>query len=568
MNKKIFNSIISLMLAVVCMAAVACTEKDKDTTTSSGTIKVDPLTLTGLDSKYNPDKANIKQMSGSIDLVLDFDGSVAGWEALATEYERLQSGEVLVNINKNNTGDAYKRKLNSEAQTPEKSEWDIVQGNLLDGNVGDYCVDMYQYLYSPNAYAGASNEAWLDVLETNAYEMATVESNSTYIMNTENINTAWFVNTVALQKAGEKGYKNKNGEVGTPVTWDDLVELLRCMKEAGYANPLGLSLDTASVESNQFTWLVRVYGDYYSRDDYANILKDGTNYVYDPADTNPDRFVNESTLMRSRLYSCILDDSESNKDYYIGATSGKFKDYLEQFAKLKPYISSFASTTSQEEMRNRFGTQSKGTDSPQIMLDYLGQGLFFASSETSSFKVDFFDYPSMTSDYITDGRIVRDVGGSGGWLSVFKKGNKSQIELNVDFIKFVMSPYGQTIYYEALQKAEYYPRGLTLVKNDTVAIPDSWKDFFQSDKVTFSGLVDTNEFVRNLYRSFGGITEAATSLQTIYTDFLTKSSYSVDNFANDWRSALVNAWEKLAAKSSWKLNSTNKTLIDRSKELK
>ena len=537
--------------------------------TVSGMITVDPLTLEGFDETYLPDKNSIQQRSGSIDLVLDFQGTVPAWQALADEYERLQGGAVIVNINKDLTGDAYKKKLDQEAKNAYISEWDIVQGNLISGNVGDYCVDMYSSVNDKNAYAGADNYAWMDVLEEQAYEMETVASNSTYIMNTEGINTAWFVNSVALAAAAELGYKNASGKAETPETWDYIVNLCYYMKQAGYTNPLGLSLDQASVQSNQFTWLVRVYGDYYYRDEYINIIKDGAKYEYKPDDTDLERFISESTIMRSRLYSCILDDSAENAEYYVGPTSEKFKDFLTQLEKLKPYISSFNVTTSQEDMRDGFKTQNKGKDSPQIMLDYLGQGLGFASAEKSGvFKVDFFDYPAMTSTLITDNRIVRDVGGSGGWLSVLKKGDKAQTDLSIDFIKFVMSPYGQTIYCNALQEIDYYPNGMTLVKGEYVSIPDSWREFFDSDKITWNGLVDSNEFIRNLLRGFGGQTEAGSTIISLYQTFMSKGTYGVDNFASDWYAKIVNIWEKWAPTQGWPLNETKSTLIDRTKEFK
>ena len=45
-----------------------------------------------------------------------------------------------------------------------------------------------------------------------------------------------------------------------PVTWNDLISLCENMEKAGYTNPLGITLCDASIESLQFTWLLRVYG--------------------------------------------------------------------------------------------------------------------------------------------------------------------------------------------------------------------------------------------------------------------------------------------------------------------
>lgn len=553
----------ALCVSGVFVASCGTTDGGGSGETDRGYITVDPLEFEGFDSRYLPAKNKITQMEGSIDVVLDFDGTQDGWYALAGEYERLQGGRVIININDDLSGSAYSNKLAQEAQNAERSEWDIVQGNLIT-NIANHCVDMYSYLYAPNYYCGADNYAWMDVLEEQAYVMDTVQSSSTYIMNTESVNTAWFVNKVAMEEAGAKGYRNSDGEVDVPETWDDLISLCQYLKEAGYSNPLGISLDQTSVESNQFTWLVRIYGDYYYRDEYQNILKDGVTFEYKPDDTDLERYINESTLMRSRLYNCILDDSESNAEYYVGARSEKFKDYLSQLIKLKPYITTFNANKSQETMRNEFQTQSQGKNSPQIMLDYLGCGMAFESSKTDDFDVDFFDYPVMTSDLITDGRIVRDVGGSGGWLSVLKKGDKAQLELNIDFIKFVMSPYGQSVYYEAIQQKKYSPRGLTLVKNDLVCIPESWKAFFDSDKVSFDGLVDENEFIRNLLRGFAGDSEAKSKIISCYQKLLIESSYGVDAFSEDWHASMLSRWPSVAAARQWDVDGYK----DRNTELK
>lgn len=524
-------------------------------------ISADPLTFDGFDNDYLPDKTKIQKREGTIRIALDFDGTQDGWQALADEYMRLQGDGVLIDVNSDLSGDAYSKKLQTMAQTPETAEWDIVQGNLLP-NTSTSCVDMYGYLYQPNAYCGADNEAWMDVLDSRAYTMETIASSSTYIINTESVNTAWFVNKVAMEEAGKLGYKNASGKVDVPETWDDIISLCDYMKQAGYEDPLGISLDQASVESNQFTWLERIYGDYYYRNEYVNILKDNVAFEYKPDDTNPEQYISENTMMRSRLFNCILDDDASNT-YYVGARSPKFKDYLTQLGKLKPYITSFNAAKSQEKMRNEFQTQSYGKKSPQIMLDYLGCGMAFQASETDDFKVDFFDYPPMVSEFITDGRIVRDVGGSGGWLSVFKRGDKAQIELCVDFIKFVMSPYGQSVYYKAIQEKKYSPRGLTLVDTDLVCVPESWKEFFNSDKIVFNGLVDTNEFVRNLIRSFCADSEAKSTIISCYQKFLTDASYGVNEFSEEWHSTMIKRWPTVAKARNWNPDG----IKDRTKDL-
>jgi len=221
---------------------------------NAGMITAAPLTVNGLAAEYTPDVTNIKQLEGSIDVAIVFDGAEKGWEALATEYERLHGGAVLVNLNTNLSASGYKDVLNYEVAN-KKTEWDIVQGNLIQYNaLTANCVNMYSAVYKQNAYAGAK-KVWSTVLNREAYVTGSTGSDtSTYILNTENLQTAWFVNKTAMTEAGVSEL---------PKTWNELIDLCEKMEAVGYSNPLGISLDAESVDSNQFTWLLRVYGDYY-----------------------------------------------------------------------------------------------------------------------------------------------------------------------------------------------------------------------------------------------------------------------------------------------------------------
>ena len=357
------------------------------------TIRVEPLDLgSDFNPAYYPVKEKIMQREGKIDVVIVFNGLQPGWRALAREYERLHSGAVTVKLYEDNYSSAtYKDALTYQI-TNKNTDWDIVQGNIVSSLINKYCINMYTYVNGRNAYAG--NKTWSNVIEEDAYITDKTGTNtSTYIMNSESLLTAWFVNTVALQAAGEQGYTNKNGEAGNPVTWDDLINLCDCMQKAGYSNPLGISLTKDSIGEYTFSWLLRVYGDYYFRNEYEGIMKN-KNYVYDPTSENPENDINYA-IDYTWLFNKVLDESSEK---YIGPKSAKFKEFIGQFDKMKSYLPAGAKQTTMEEMRNRFQTQTNGKSDPQIILDYSGSGLGFLSSETSNFKIDFFDYPQMVSE--------------------------------------------------------------------------------------------------------------------------------------------------------------------------
>ena len=278
MKKKLISSISALLLCCSTILGAASCGKGKGDGESSasnggvkGMITAKPLTVKelgeGFDSKYLPDTTKIQARTGKIDVCLDFEGTQAGWQELAKEYERLQGGGVKVNVNTTYAGSTYADKLNAEL-TASSTDWDIVEGNLGYGNTQQKCLDMYPSVASMNPYAG-KDVAWSSVLKPEAYRTKEADdSGVSQIMNTEVMQTCWFINDVAFQAAVEKGYRNAYGLSAYPVTWDDLIALCVKMEDAGYTNPLGITLCNASIESLQFTWLLRVYGDYYYRQFY------------------------------------------------------------------------------------------------------------------------------------------------------------------------------------------------------------------------------------------------------------------------------------------------------------
>ncbi len=517
-------------------------------------ISVDHLDLgADFNSDYYPVKNQITQQQGKIDVVILFDGTEKGWQAMAEEYERLHDGSVVVNLNTTYASSTYPEALKYQV-TDRNTDWDIIQGNLVNGSdLQQYCINMYTSITGNNGYAG--NKKWSTVIERDAYVTdKSGTSTATYIMNSENLLTAFFVNAVALEAAGEKGYRNANGEVGNPVTWNDLISLCDYMQQAGYESPLGISLDGSSIDAYNFSWLLRVYGDYYFRNEYDGIMNNN-NYEYDPTLENPENDLSFAIDFTWLMHK-ILDDSESNcgGSHYVGPKSDKFNDFITNIAKMSPYLAGGA-TESMEDLRNEFQTQSNGKKSPQIVLDYSGMGLSFLSKETADFKVDFFDYPVMESEYVPEGTLVRDVGGNGGYLSIINH-DAAQNELNLDFMKFVMSPYGQTIYYNALAQTDFAPKGLTLVKNSLVNVPKEWKEFFQTDKISFTGLADQNEFVRNMVVSHGG-QDIRTDKIEFYQNLLIgqgSDKKTVDQFCDAWYSVLSNAWAKYSAAQKWNPN--------------
>ena len=550
MNMKKRNRILAGMLAVLMTAGLAGCGGGGFGGGAAGMIdKVDMLDIAGFNKDYLPDVSNIKQHEGQVDVVILFDGTEKGWEALADEYERIQGGYVTVKLDTTYTNTSiYTDKLRSEVQG--NTNWDIVQGNLIGENMDTYCLNMNSWITGNNPYAGEGN-TWKNVLTENAYITDTSGANSDcYILNTENLQTAWFVNTVALKAAAKKGYVNAEGKAENPITWDDMMLLCKKMVEAGYKSPLGIALSDDSITSNQFAWLLRVYGDQYYRQEYENIFAiEGdiayieNEYELDLTATNPEADA-DFNISPTRMFNAILDDSISNSAY-VGAKSDKYAEFIGQFYKMRDYLRVDAANMTLEDMRNMFTTQSKGTESPQIMLDYAGSGLSFLASEAENYEIDFYDYPKMVGNYVSEEAIVRDVGGNGGYLSCVRQ-DDAQNALNEDFLKFVLSPYGQSVYYKALSENGSAVKGLTTVKTDAVVVPEAWSEFFATDKIAFNGLVDVNQFISNLVMYIGSAkVDCQTVSKNLWKQYLTgtgSDAITTEDYQKEWHDALMDGW--------------------------
>ena len=553
------NRILAGLMAVVMTAGLAgCGTGGIGGSTAGMIDGVDLQKIDGFDEAYLPDTSQIVQQEGQIDVVILFDGTEKGWEALAKEYERIQGDSVTVKLDTSYTSASYVDKLRSEVQG--NTNWDIVQGNLLGTEqLSTYCINMQSWITTNNPYAG-SGKLWKDVLTEAAYVTDTSGANSAcYILNTENLQTAWFVNSVALKAAADKGYVNSEGKAENPITWDDMMLLCEKMVEAGYSSPLGISLSDDSIKTSQFAWLLRVYGDQYYRQEYTNVFAiegdanySENEYELDLTATNPE---GDATFYISptRLYNAVLDDSVSNFTY-VGAKSDKFAEFLEQFHKMRDYLRVDAATMTPEDMRNMFTTQSKGKESPQIVLDYAGAGLNFLSSEAEDYEMDFFDYPKMVGTYVFDEAIVRDVGGNGGYLSCVRH-EDAQNALNEDFLKFVLSPYGQSIYYQALSENNATIKGLTTVPSEMVVVPEAWGEFFTTDKITFNGLVDVNQFIGSLVMYIGTATVECQSVSVnLWKQYLTgtgSDAIVTADFQKDWHDTLMEGWKKSCKDYGW-----------------
>ncbi|MCQ2796295.1 MAG: hypothetical protein MJ213_03190 [Bacilli bacterium] len=484
---------------------------------------------------YFPDKAHTPQFEGTINVHMDFEGRVqVGWQAVADEYMRLQSNKVKVEIHTDLSGSQYSERLISELQNPDTT-WDLVEGNLGLNHTRENCIDLGAYLNDDNSYCGYDSEdkivnPWISTLKSEAYrDYESDTSDEAYIFNSENMQSCWFVNKVALDAAVKQGYKNKDGKGENPITWDDLISLCTYMEHAGYTNPLGITLSTNSIKSTQFTWLLRIYGDYYYRGLYKYIMKgidEETGWInYDPSATSPETkggfSIAEPKVLQFLFPSNEVVDRWPFKDVSTDFNGDLYRDFVTNLAKMDSHLMKDATATEFSALRDKFEAQSdKGA--PQIILDYEGMGIRYEKKENDNFKLGYFDYPQMIAGKYENGMwkeqdmvnndktITRDIGGNGGFISVIKHKTEEN-QMNVDFVKFFMSPYGQLVYLDALvADGNAFPKGVTTIKDDFIDTPSQFTEFFKKTKaagVKFNGNIDVNPFISWGVRYLGGRTE-------------------------------------------------------------
>lgn len=543
--KKIIIMLLCCFFAMACFSG--CNNNDTNSSAETGG-EVNIENDFGLDKSVLP-VASPTTYTGKVDIHLVFGDTLPAWQSVVNEYNKFQP-KVRVTLT-NHTSAEYGDLLRQEVSTD--TDWDIFHGNYIGATVDRYAYDMYSDLSTKNYYSGG--QIWRTVLESNAYTTGTTGRKITYIMNSESLLTSWFINEEAFKAAG---IVDDNGAVKIPETWDELIEDCKKLKDAGYINPLGIAGNNDSITYSQFCWLLRVYGDQYYRDMLAKIQPVEGDYCYstlgDPfvLDLNAEQPEAEDNYLVnvSRKYWTMLDETSAD---FCGPKSEKYGEFIGQLAKMQPYVSTTFATDSLESVRANFVANRSDKTSPVILLDYLGSGLEIENSMENAgerkFTLGMFDYPYMEGENVKTS-FMRDVGGNGGYLSVMDHGNE-QNAMTLDFIKFFMSPYGQSFYYDALLKTDATPDGISTVKG--VAVPETWDSLFNNEKVTFTGLCDMNPYTSAMLWTVEG-RATVTQIHAEYIRLIFSGEDTIDDFQNKWQNALFDEYQIYFGEMGYRLD--------------
>ena len=524
------NLSVFLLTATVLLSSTACGSSNSTQSSSSGddggtstgaTVKIDQDIYNALSADYQFDteyvKKNKTKFSGTLYMARAYGDELPGWEYVYDAYEKMYPNVTIENA-EYSSGNAMKEALITKMSSSAE-EIGLVQGNYVQDQLGQYGYNFQGgFVETVNPYASPAGEEVLIGDLINDYTFNNLRAERITFQNTS---TCFYVNTTALAEV--------NMKVEDIKTWDDIIEACRLLKEKGYEAPFGVGGNNDSLTSKDFKWMNRIYLDQYYMDliddiqvqpedyNYNKMTAEGFKFSFDKNDYETDSSYKVNSM---RGYNMILNEQADNP-YYVGAKSEKFRCYLNNLCKIGPYVSRGFATNGITEIQQSF--IRGGKNDAVFMINYAGFGIAL-ENYTNSGDIDFdwacFDYVPMVcscqvacndadgnhvcshvDDAATEDQCTlhvhttktRDEGGVGGFIGLYTEGKTAEeIDMYLDFIRFFMSPYGQSLFYKGLEKNSGWPKAVSVI--DGVIMPESWKNFAEYSKnITFNGLC-TNWF--------------------------------------------------------------------------
>lgn len=511
-----FKGIIALALAAVFLTVcVACGKGNVDDDTG-GTARIDTEIYAKLDADYQFDTdyvaKNKNNFSGTLYMARAYGDELPGWKYVYDAYEKMYPNVTIVNA-EYASGQSMKSALLVQMNSGSE-QLGLMQGNYVQDQLKSYGYNFQGgFVESVNPYASPKGKEVLvgDLLDDYTFKNLRAER-----ITFQNTNTCFFVNTTALAEV--------NVNVADIKTWDDIIDACAKLKNIGYTAPFGIGGNDDSVSSKDFKWMNRIYLDQYYMDliddiqvqegdwNYNRLTAENFVFNFEKNDYEQDAYYMVNPM---RAYNMLLNE-EADNPYYVGAKSAKFRCFLENLCKIGPYVSAGFATNGITEIQQSF--LRGGKNDAVFMVNYIGFGIALENYINSG-DIDFgwacFDYPPMVCscavscndsnghhvcDHVDDADTedsctlhvhttkTRDEGGVGGFIGLYTEGKtKDEIDLYLDFVRFFLSPYGQSLFYKGLETNFGWPKAISVI--DGVVMPETWSNFTEYSKnVKFNGL--------------------------------------------------------------------------------
>ena len=556
--EKLFRKLIAVMLtSFLAITCAACGNKNGNTSSDNGggetKIRIDTEIYNMLPDDYKFDTdyvvANKNKFSGTLYMARAYADELPGWEYVYDAYKKMYPNVTIVN-NEYESGQSMKSVLINQMNSNSEMVG-LMQGNYVQDKLKSSGYNFQGgFVDSVNPYASPKGKEVLvgDLLDDYTFENLRAER-----ITFQNTNTCFFVNTTALAEV--------NVNVEDLNTWDDVIDACRKLKAVGYTAPFGIGGNNDSVSTKDFKWMYRIYIDQYYRDliddiqvqegdwNYNKLTADNFVFSFDRNNHEQDPYYMVNPM---RAYNILLNENADNP-YYVGASSDKFRCFMENLCKIGPYVSAGFAANGITEIQQSFLRGEKAD--AVFMVNYIGFGIAlenYRSSGGINFDWACFDYLPMVchcnvacndhngehvcshvDDASTENECTlhvrttktRDEGGVGGFIGLYTDGKTAEeIALYLDFIRFFMSPYGQTLFYKGLELNSGWPKAISVI--DGAVMPDSWRNFTEySSNVKFTGLC-ANWFTDFLAGCVNASGQQYTLCKTAIMDNLTSSNAS------------------------------------------
>ena len=499
----------------------------------------------GGDDLNNGGSGNSINYNGTINInlpVKDYPFEDIALQAVADAYMDLHP-ETTINL-EGQTSSTYKDWLDSQfAGGASVTDADIVQTLLISNTyLTSRMVDYSSYLVQPNPYN--DNQAWRDVMESDAYPLSTDRS-GIYTMNFTTNMSFFFYNKTLWRQAG---LIDENGNDRIPQTWEELLQFCEQIQQRT-PSIVPFAAGGATYTTGAMSWLLNIYGDQYFRGITDDIHAIAGDYCYDPdIDANwqldltdkdndsPSKY----TANMLRFYGAIMDGS-------ITPNSAKYKAMISNLNELISYCQENFISNNYYQAEELFwtGTAAMVYNTTDFFNTY--KQIFEQRPEATKFEIGFFPAPPMTGtgEAAPDATTVRSVGGAVGWYGVVKK-DKEHNDLVMDFMMFWGSKEGQDIYNQSLKEQGAYISGNSLVKG--VEMPE---EIYPAKDYEFPGLCHNNpvgQFFGNLCSMNGTVYQ---TFELLCRNYFSGAS-NVDSFASQFATALQQGIPNYLTQLGWR----------------
>jgi|GEM_PF-280396 len=507
-----------------------------------------------------PDAAVATDLSG--DISINFQGTdKQTWDAVAKAYmAKHPNVNVTVDLK---PAEGYQEYIRAQfaGGVPKAS---LVNANVVADLLNDKkFLDLSAYLDKNNPYTSKPwRDSMSDIALQNMRDASTGELN---VLNLETVQTLWFYNQTAFEKAGilQEAQDIAKTEHNQP-TWSQFMGWCDKLKAAGYI-PVAIEGDFTSFWEIRFGWMARTYLDQFTRDE-AELVR------AQPGDWNYREGVDD----KWKLDTKDVTNDDSNKITFnttrkmIALRDGKQRVDGPEFRELYTNFKDFATKCTPpgwagtKDAYPLFLTQKAAIrlDGAWFLTQFeknirsLAEGTYVSGSakegeptptplpkeNVNVFQVGSFNNPTMEGPAVD--APARTIEVNIGFWGVPKK-DQAQNDLEVDFLMYLTSPEGYGIYLQNKldpNNAQGGINGPPVVKD--VQLPPEYAEKFAQLKL----IGNTEKDTAGTYRARGiadyqpSVREWVDLAQQYFTDKIT-----LDEFLKQYQASVERLFPDILA---------------------